>query len=78
MDYNDPVIMKIDHNLGIKSTVRLDSYKIINDTIEIGISRGWNRAHKHTETPSQQHILNEIHTAVMNELCEILKFDEET
>jgi hypothetical protein len=22
--------------------------------------------------------LNEIHTAVMNELCEILKFDEET
>lgn len=78
MDYNDPVIMKIDHDLGIKSTVRLDSYRIISDTVEIGISHGWNKAHKHTETPSQQHVLNEIHAAVMNELCEILKFDEET
>lgn len=75
MDY---VIMNIDHDLGIKSTVRLDSYKIISNIIEIGISRRWNKAHKHMQTPSQQHILNEIHMLAMNELCEILKFDEET
>lgn len=47
MDYNDSVIVNIDYDLGIKSTVRLDSYKIISDTIEIGISCRWNKAHKH-------------------------------
>ncbi len=60
-----------------KATVRLDAYKIIDDTVYTSIQYGHSRAHKHTETPSKDHLINEIHKAIMNDLCEILNFDDE-
>lgn len=60
----------------IKTELRLDAYKIISDTIETAIRYGYNRAHKHVENPSVDLILEQIHNAIMNDLCEIIKFDE--
>jgi len=65
------------NTVNLEVSVRLDAYKIISDTIETSIKLGWNRAHKHIDNPEQQHVLNEIHTAIMNDLCQILKFDDE-
>jgi len=57
--------------------IRLDTYKIIDSTIENAIRYGYVRAHKHIENPSENHMIQEIHHAVMNDLCDILKFDDE-
>ena len=57
--------------------VRLDAYKIIDDTIYTAIQYGHTRAHKHAETPSKDHLIEEIHRAIMNDLSEILNFDDE-
>jgi hypothetical protein len=51
--------------------VQVDTYKIVARAVEEGINYGWNRAHKHTETPNEQHIKQEIENAVMNSLTEI-------
>lgn len=56
--------------------VKLDAYKIISDAIDRSVDFGWNRAHKHTDTPSAEHIKTEVCNSIMNELCEILKFDD--
>ena len=61
----------------VMAEVRLDAYKIIDDVVERAVRLGYHRAHKHVDEPGEQHMINEIHTAVMNELCEVLKFDEE-
>ncbi len=68
---------KTDKNVQVSATIKLNTYKIISDVVEIGITRGWNRSHKHSDNPHESTIINEIHSAVMNELCEILKFDED-
>lgn len=68
--------MKEETSVKITTQVRLDAYRIISDAIESGLRFGWNRAHKHTDDPGQDLIIDQMHSAVMNELCEILKFDE--
>ena len=60
----------------VEALVRLDSYKIINDVIDGAIRYGYKRAHKHIEFPSEEFIIEEIHRSVMNDLCDILKFEE--
>jgi len=62
----------------LAARVRIDAYKIIDDAVESGVRYGFSRAHKHVEVPSKEHIIEEIHRQVMNSLCEILIFDEET
>lgn len=67
----------VSNEINVKCSVKLDAYRIISDAVDVGICSGWNRAHKHTETPSQQHVIDELHKSIMNQLCEILKFDDE-
>lgn len=61
----------------VKGSVRIDAYAVISRAIEEGIGYGWNRAHKHTDTPSRDHILTEIENAIMNSLGEVLKYGED-
>lgn len=64
--------MKVD----VSARVKLDAYKIISESIEASVEIGWKRAHKHVESPSSDHIKDEIIHSIMNNLCEILKFDD--
>jgi hypothetical protein len=64
-------------NLRLDSTVRLNTYKIVSDAIENGIKYGYRRAHKHIENPSEDTIIEQIHLAVMNDLCDIINFDDD-
>lgn len=61
----------------IDAVVRLNTYKIISDAIENGIKYGYRRAHKHIENPSEDTIIEQIHLAVMNDLCDIINFDDD-
>lgn len=51
-------------------------YKILNNAVELGISRGYRLAFKHTDSPSEDHILSSIESEVMNEIAEYFTFSE--
>lgn len=57
--------------------MRIKLYSIISEAVEHGIELGWNRAHKYTDTPTEDVIRTAQYDAVLLELCEILSFDDE-
>jgi len=58
--------------------VRINAYKVIDDAIDRAVRYGYVRSHKYVDDPSEDTVVAEIHRAVMNELCEILQFENET
>jgi hypothetical protein len=52
-----------------------NTYKIIQEAVENGVALGYNRAYKHSETPSEGFIKQQIYDAVMSEICEWFMFD---
>jgi len=62
--------------LNVDATVKIDAYRVIDVAVENAISYGYSRAFKYTDSPTKDHIIDEIHRSVMNNLCDILKFDE--
>jgi len=61
----------------LQTQVKINAYKVIDDVVDRAIRYGYNRAHKHVENPTEDLMIEEIHRAVMNELCEILQFGDE-
>ena len=53
-----------------------NSYLIISECVERGVERGWSRAHKHKDNPSEDMIKEQMELNIMNEICEYFKFDE--
>ena len=51
--------------------------RVIEDCLATGINLGWNRAHKHDETPSEGVIKDAIHDCIMEQLYEYFSFDDE-
>lgn len=49
---------------------------IIDQCIENGARRGWRRAHKHNENPSEESIISSIEECIMSELYEWFDFEE--
>ena len=45
--------------------------------IEEGVRRGYARAHKHVESPTEGAIIENIEDAVMSQIYEYFNFDEE-
>lgn len=56
--------------------VKLDTWAIISRAVEEGVAYGWRRAHKHTDTPTEDAVTAEIEQAVMSALSEVVKWDE--
>jgi hypothetical protein len=56
--------------------MKANTYKILQDCIENGIRRGWNRAHKHTDTPEENVVFDRIEDAIMLEINEYFVFEE--
>ena len=61
----------------LQTFVKINAYKVIDDVVDRAVRYGYTRAHKHVDNPTEDKIIEEIHRAVMNELCEILQFDDE-
>lgn len=56
--------------------MRAKEYSLIDRCVEDGIQYGWQRAHKHTDTPDETWIRTQIHLAVMNEIAEWFEFND--
>ena len=50
---------------------------ILEMAIEEGVRRGYSRAHKHVENPTEGAIIEHIEDAVMAQIYEYFTFDEE-
>ena len=50
---------------------------ILEQAIEEGIKRGYHRAHKHNENPTETSICENIEDAVMGSLYEYFDFDDD-
>lgn len=67
---------KTKHAVPVTGTIRVRVYPLICDAVDIGVTRGWRRAHKHDDAPGEDAILTAIGEAVLGELCERLRFDD--
>ena len=56
--------------------MKAKEYLLLSKCVEDGIQYGINRAHKHTDTPTREHLEREIENAVMNEMCSWFEFEE--
>lgn len=59
-----------------KPTPKVKLWPIISRAVEEGAAYGVQRAFKHTEHPSLDHIQEQVEMAVMNELAEVLEFGD--
>jgi archaeosine-15-forming tRNA-guanine transglycosylase len=50
---------------------------ILEMAIEEGVRRGYSRAHKHVEKPTEGAIIENIEDAVMSQIYEYFNFEEE-
>ena len=62
----------------IKNKIALNTYTIISRAVEEGVAVGYRRAHKHTNEPDEESLKENLHREVMNSLCEVVSFDEES
>ncbi len=49
-------------------------YRLMQDCLENGLRRGYRRAFKHTDCPSEDQILESLQTNVMGEIIEFFAF----
>lgn len=54
--------------------MKVKEYAVLEECVTNGITRGWNRAHKHDEDPSEDTIKESVLDAVMLEICEYFEF----
>jgi hypothetical protein len=52
-------------------------YTILSQAVEEGVKRGYRRAFKYVENPSEEAILDAVDTAVMASILEYFTFDNE-
>ena len=57
--------------------MKVKTYSVIDRAVVDGVNYGWNRAHKHTNSPSEDEIKQQIMMAVMQEICEWFDFEPE-
>ena len=55
---------------------KLKTYAIISEAVEQGISYGYQRSFKYSETPSKEHIIETIRAAVMSSLGNVVNLDD--
>lgn len=59
----------------VRGNIQLRAYHLISVAVEQGITCGYQRAFKYTETPDPETIKDEIRHYVMMELCDTLDFE---
>ncbi|AUX34110.1 MULTISPECIES: hypothetical protein [Sorangium] len=53
------------------------AYDVLRRAVEEGATYGWRRTHKHTDTPEENAIVDQIIQGVLDEVCEHFDFDDE-
>jgi len=57
--------------------MKVKTLVILEQAIEEGVRRGYSRAHKHVDNPTEGAILDSIEDCVMSQIYEYFTFDEE-
>jgi hypothetical protein len=57
--------------------MKVKTLVILELAINVGVKRGWNRAHKHIENPNEASICDHIEECVMTEIHEYFSFGED-
>ncbi|QRN98477.1 hypothetical protein JRI60_05325 [Archangium violaceum] len=57
--------------------MKVRAYDVLRRAVEEGATYGWRRAHKHTDTPEENAIVDQLIQGVLNEVCEYFDFDDE-
>tara|TARA_R110000737_G_scaffold80509_1_gene112713 strand:+ start:34 stop:210 length:177 start_codon:yes stop_codon:yes gene_type:complete len=57
--------------------MKVKIYPLIERLVEQGIDAGWNRAHKHTDTPIEETIKHCIEQYIMQGFDKAFYFDQE-
>lgn len=55
---------------GAACGMRPRTYAVLARAVEDGVSYGWQRAHKHSETPDAETVMEQIIHGVLTEICE--------
>jgi archaeosine-15-forming tRNA-guanine transglycosylase len=62
----------------LKRTAMKPKFRVILDqAIEEGVRRGYHRAYKHTDDPTDEAVINTIEDCVMSAIHEYFDFDDE-
>lgn len=57
--------------------MKVKMYKLIQEIVESGIESGYNRAHKHTDSPIPETIKHCIEQHILQGFDEVFEFDRE-
>lgn len=60
----------------VAGSMKVKVYEVLYRAIESGIDFGWNRAHKHTDTPSEEAFKDAILQNILTEICEVFYFED--
>jgi hypothetical protein len=60
----------------VAGTIKVKTWDVVTRAVEEGINHGWNRAHKHTSTPSEQVVKENMEREILNSLSEVLNFGD--
>lgn len=59
-----------------RANARLNAYRIIQRAVDEGSTYGVQRAFKHTDTPSRDHIAEQVAEHVMDALSDSIKWED--
>lgn len=62
--------------LKVAATVKLNAYAVIMAAIERGITCGYTKAHKHTDTPTREAIEEMIRQYIAVELAQVVEWPD--
>ena len=61
----------------VSGGMRVRAYEVLRRAIEEGLEHGWRRAHKHTASPGEATLKDEVVQGILNEVCEYFDFDDD-
>ena len=56
--------------------MRPKEHEVLEMAINGGVNLGWSRAHKHTETPTEEHAKEVIKQAILHEIYEWFEIED--
>ena len=57
--------------------MQVKEYSVLVDCVERGVVMGWNRAYKHSDTPTAAYVHEQIADAVLLEISEYFTFNND-
>jgi predicted Zn-dependent protease with MMP-like domain len=61
----------------VRGGMKVRAYDVLRRAVEEGAAYGWRRAHKQTDAPGEDAIVDQIVQGVLNEVCEYFDVDDE-